>query len=236
MTNDIASYKSVEYSQRWRQSCFSQLRWWFLETITVVIIFFKHSRLLTMYREGVDGALIFCKTYWKQRFNYEIKLHGGLDDIDDIYHSYVLSCKSVHFFVGLKDRGTDFVLIERPWPLPHTWVCSHFPATPNNGHQTCKRGDRYWGVSLYLVFSYILAILWGWIFFRATYQCNLNFHVPPTPSFQFLCHWLNVIPPSPHSPSSCISVICDLPRYAFVKTAPMSWEFGKLLEISFWAF
>ncbi len=57
-----------------------------------------------------DGALMFCKTYWKQRFNYEIKLNGGLDDIhDDIYHWYALYCRSVHFFVGLKDRGTDFV-------------------------------------------------------------------------------------------------------------------------------
>ncbi len=57
-----------------------------------------------------DGALIFCKMYWKQRFNYEIKLHGGLDDIhDDICHWYALYCRSVHFFVGLKDWRTDFV-------------------------------------------------------------------------------------------------------------------------------
>ncbi len=32
---------SRELTQRWQQSCFSQLRWWFLETITVSIIFFK---------------------------------------------------------------------------------------------------------------------------------------------------------------------------------------------------
>ncbi len=52
MTNEIASYKSAKhYFQRWRQSCFSQLRWWFLETITVVIICLKHSWWLMMCRE-----------------------------------------------------------------------------------------------------------------------------------------------------------------------------------------
>ncbi len=54
-----------------------------------------------------DGAPMFCKTYWKQRFNYEIKLHVGQDDIHvEIYHWYALYCRSVHFFVGLKDCGT----------------------------------------------------------------------------------------------------------------------------------
>ncbi len=48
------------------------------------------------------------KTYWKQRFNYEIKLHGGLDNIHgDIYHWYALYCRSIHLFIGLKDRGAD---------------------------------------------------------------------------------------------------------------------------------
>ncbi len=52
MTNEIASYKSAKhYFQRWPQSCSSQLRWWFLETIIIVIIFLKHSWWLTMYRE-----------------------------------------------------------------------------------------------------------------------------------------------------------------------------------------
>ncbi len=67
------------------------------------------SLLLYLTHDAV-GALIFCKTYWKQRFNYEIKLQGGLDNIhDNICHWYALSCRSVHFFVGLKDRGTDCV-------------------------------------------------------------------------------------------------------------------------------
>ncbi len=53
---------------------------------------------------------MFCKTYWKQRFNYEIKFYGGLDDIHDgIYHWYALYCGSVQFFAGRKDRGTDLV-------------------------------------------------------------------------------------------------------------------------------
>ncbi len=66
--------------------------------------------LLWSSMHDADEALMFCKTYWKQRFYYEIKLHGGLDDIhDDIYHWYALSCRSVHFFVGLKDWRADFV-------------------------------------------------------------------------------------------------------------------------------
>ncbi len=66
--------------------------------------------LLWSSTHDADGMLMFCKTCWKQRFNYEIKLQGGLDDKhDDIYHWYALSCRSVHFFVGLKDRATDFV-------------------------------------------------------------------------------------------------------------------------------
>ncbi len=46
-------------TQRWRQSCSSQLGWWFLETITVVIIFLKHSWWLTVYREMSE--YIFAK-------------------------------------------------------------------------------------------------------------------------------------------------------------------------------
>ncbi len=66
--------------------------------------------LLWSSTHDADGVLIFCKTYWKQRFNYEVKLHGGLDYIhDDISHWYALYCRSVHFVVGLKDRRTDFV-------------------------------------------------------------------------------------------------------------------------------
>ncbi len=60
MTNDIASYKSAEYSQRWWQSCSSQLRFCFQETITVLIIFLKHSWWLTMYRELSEQ--IFAKS------------------------------------------------------------------------------------------------------------------------------------------------------------------------------
>ncbi len=48
--------------------------------------------------------------YWKQRFNYEIKFHGGLGDIhDDIDHWYALFCGSEQFFVGRKDRRTNLV-------------------------------------------------------------------------------------------------------------------------------
>ncbi len=59
--------------------------------------------LLWSSMPDADGVLMLCKMYWKQRFNYEIKLHGGLDDIhDDIYHWYALYYRSVHLFVGLK--------------------------------------------------------------------------------------------------------------------------------------
>ncbi len=93
--------------------------------------------LLWSSTHNADGELLFCKTYWKQRFNYEIQLHSGLDDIhDDIYHSYVLSCRSVHFFVGLKDRGTDFVLIKRLWPIHTHGFVDIFLQPLTSGHSS----------------------------------------------------------------------------------------------------
>ncbi len=83
---------------------------WALNYIKCVSVGGSHNNVSLLSMHGADGALIFFKTYWKQRFNYEIKLYGGLDDIhEDIYHWYVLYCRSVHFFVGLKDRRTNFV-------------------------------------------------------------------------------------------------------------------------------
>ncbi len=59
-----------------------------------------------------DGALMFCKTYWKHRFNYEIKFHGDLDDIhDDIYHWYALYWGSVHFLLVEKIEGPTWYKI-----------------------------------------------------------------------------------------------------------------------------
>ncbi len=99
------------------------------------------SLLWSSMHDG-DGALMFCKTYWKQRVTYEIKLHGGQDDIhDDICHWYVLSCRSDHFFVGLKDRGTDFVLIKWPWPLHTRGLVDIFlqPLTSEHSSTTATR-------------------------------------------------------------------------------------------------
>ncbi len=64
-----------------------------------------------------NGALMFYKTYWKQRFNCEITFHGGLDDIhDEIYHWYA---GQYNFGLVEKIEGLTWYIIKRPWTL-HT--------------------------------------------------------------------------------------------------------------------
>ncbi len=49
--NCVLQIRGALTQRRMQQSCSSQLRWWFLETITVIIIFWKHTWWLTVYRE-----------------------------------------------------------------------------------------------------------------------------------------------------------------------------------------
>ncbi len=59
---------------------------WALNYIKHVSVGGSRNDIALLSTYDANGALMFFKTYWKQKFNYEIKLHGGLDDIhDDIY-------------------------------------------------------------------------------------------------------------------------------------------------------
>ncbi len=63
--------------------------------------------LLWLSTYDADGVLMFWKTYWKQTFNYEIKLHDGQGDIHkEIYHWHALYYGPVQFLVGFK-RSID---------------------------------------------------------------------------------------------------------------------------------
>ncbi len=56
--------------------------------------------------------------YWKERFNDEIKLHGGQGDIhEEMYHRHAPYYGQVQFFVGLRDRWRTWYKNKQPWPL-----------------------------------------------------------------------------------------------------------------------